>query len=135
MVKEKTIFCKDCGQIFLLSDSEQDFFRKKNLKMPKRCKNCRQLRKNNQLVTINPSNATPSVPSQNGSDSDKFNARNISNMLPWIVVAMVVMIPLTVVLAILVFAAAHMTTILVGGAIIIALIGVIVFILKESDIL
>ncbi|MBR6386054.1 MAG: zinc-ribbon domain containing protein [Ruminococcus sp.] len=135
MVKEKTIFCKDCGQKFILSVDEQNFFIQKNLELPKRCENCRKLRKNNQTVKRNSSNATPSIPNKNNTNSGKFNIKDIGATIPWIIIAMVVMIPLTIVLAIFVFAAAHMTTILVGGAIIIALIGVIVFILKESDIL
>lgn len=36
------IVCKQCGATFELSDSEIDFYRKKNLHLPKRCKECRQ---------------------------------------------------------------------------------------------
>lgn len=36
------IVCKQCGATFELSDSEIDFYRKKNLHLPKRCKGCRQ---------------------------------------------------------------------------------------------
>lgn len=36
------IVCKQCGATFELSDSEIEFYRKKNLHLPKRCKECRQ---------------------------------------------------------------------------------------------
>ena len=37
--------CKDCGKEFGMLQDEVDFFKKKNLQMPLRCKNCRNLRK------------------------------------------------------------------------------------------
>ena len=37
--------CKQCGTTFELSDSEIAFYRKKNLHLPKRCKECRQANK------------------------------------------------------------------------------------------
>ncbi|MDO5561103.1 MAG: zinc-ribbon domain containing protein [Oscillospiraceae bacterium] len=37
--------CVQCGQIFTISDSEKDFFIRKNLNLPKRCKACRDLNK------------------------------------------------------------------------------------------
>lgn len=33
--------CKQCGKEFTLSDSEIRFYKGKNLKLPKRCKECR----------------------------------------------------------------------------------------------
>lgn len=33
--------CKDCGKDFILSKSEMDFYKSKNLSFPKRCKECR----------------------------------------------------------------------------------------------
>ena len=42
---DKQITCIDCGQDFIFSVSEQDFFRRKNLTEPKRCKECRVKRK------------------------------------------------------------------------------------------
>lgn len=37
--------CKQCGKEFELSKSEIDFYRKKNLNLPKRCKECREKNK------------------------------------------------------------------------------------------
>lgn len=39
--------CKQCGKTFQLSDSELEFYKSKNLELPKRCKECR---KNNQIT-------------------------------------------------------------------------------------
>ena len=39
------IVCSDCGDKFLFSISEQKFFEKKNFDPPKRCKDCREMRK------------------------------------------------------------------------------------------
>ena len=43
--------CVQCGKSFELSDSEIDFYRKKNLHLPKRCKDCRQKNKQKQDMT------------------------------------------------------------------------------------
>lgn len=40
--------CVQCGKSFELSDSEIDYYRKKNLHLPKRCKDCRQKNKQKQ---------------------------------------------------------------------------------------
>ncbi|HNX63857.1 MAG TPA: zinc-ribbon domain containing protein [Oscillospiraceae bacterium] len=42
MIKRK---CSQCGKEFFLSDSEIDFYNKKNLTLPKRCKECRNANK------------------------------------------------------------------------------------------
>lgn len=34
--------CKQCGKEFVLTDAEEDFYKKKNLTLPKRCKACRE---------------------------------------------------------------------------------------------
>lgn len=39
--------CIQCGKEFEISDSEQEFFKSKNLQMPKRCKECRNANKKN----------------------------------------------------------------------------------------
>ena len=36
------VTCKQCGKSFELSQSEIDFYKKKNLSLPKRCKECRE---------------------------------------------------------------------------------------------
>lgn len=40
--------CKQCGTTFELSEAEIDFYRKRNLQLPKRCKECRQENKQKQ---------------------------------------------------------------------------------------
>lgn len=37
--------CRDCGNLFVLTTGEQQFFRRKGLTMPKRCKACRAVRR------------------------------------------------------------------------------------------
>jgi CxxC-x17-CxxC domain-containing protein len=46
--EDKTLVCVDCGQEFVFSASEQDFFEEKRFtNEPKRCNSCRDARKNN----------------------------------------------------------------------------------------
>lgn len=49
--------CVQCGKSFELSDSEIDFYRKKNLHLPKRCKECRQKNKQKQGMSPRESNS------------------------------------------------------------------------------
>ena len=47
MYSDKTIVCKDCGQEFVFTASEQEFFAEKGFtNEPQRCKACRIARKN-----------------------------------------------------------------------------------------
>lgn len=47
MTQDKTLNCKDCGEEFMFSASEQDFYAEKGFtNEPQRCKPCRQARKN-----------------------------------------------------------------------------------------
>ena len=39
--------CKDCGEEFYMDFNEVDFYQRKGLNLPKRCKACREKRKNN----------------------------------------------------------------------------------------
>lgn len=39
--------CKQCGKEFVLSDSEIEFYKSKNLELPKRCSKCREENKSN----------------------------------------------------------------------------------------
>lgn len=41
------VTCKQCGKEFELSNSEIEFYKSKNLELPKRCKECRELNKKN----------------------------------------------------------------------------------------
>lgn len=46
MFQDKTIVCKDCGQEFTFTASEQEFFAEKGFtNEPQRCKACRDARK------------------------------------------------------------------------------------------
>ncbi|MDD3821982.1 MAG: zinc-ribbon domain containing protein [Bacilli bacterium] len=45
-MEEKKIICQDCGQEFIFSVSEQEFYREKGFdNEPKRCRDCRRRRK------------------------------------------------------------------------------------------
>lgn len=44
-MEDKTIVCEDCGEEFVFSVDEQEFFESKGFVEPKRCKPCRQRRK------------------------------------------------------------------------------------------
>jgi len=47
MNQDKTIVCKDCGQEFVFTAAEQDFYAEKGfMNEPTRCKSCRAARKN-----------------------------------------------------------------------------------------
>lgn len=47
MHEDKTLVCQDCGQEFVFTASEQDFYEEKGfMNEPKRCKSCRAARKN-----------------------------------------------------------------------------------------
>jgi DNA replicative helicase MCM subunit Mcm2 (Cdc46/Mcm family) len=39
------IECKDCGRTFVVTSNEQSFFFEKHLAIPKRCPQCRQIRR------------------------------------------------------------------------------------------
>jgi CxxC-x17-CxxC domain-containing protein len=46
MASNKMMTCCDCGENFLFTVNEQEFFKEKNLKnLPKRCPNCRVISK------------------------------------------------------------------------------------------
>lgn len=57
--------CKQCGTTFELSESEIAFYRKKNLNLPKRCKECRQENKEKQEKSVMKQDAL------NGADEQK----------------------------------------------------------------
>ena len=42
-----TIKCKDCGQYFVIGQEEADWFQLRSFEIPKRCSNCRSIRKRN----------------------------------------------------------------------------------------
>lgn len=47
MYEDKTLICKECGQEFVFTAGEQEFYAEKGFENePQRCKNCRDARKN-----------------------------------------------------------------------------------------
>jgi len=47
MYQDKTIVCKDCGQDFIFTVGEQEFYAERGFQNePQRCKGCRDMRKN-----------------------------------------------------------------------------------------
>lgn len=42
---DKTLVCQDCGQEFVFTESEQNFYQERGFQEPKRCKPCRDKRK------------------------------------------------------------------------------------------
>ena len=48
MYEDKTLICKDCGEEFVFTAGEQEFYAEKGFENePQRCKACRQARKSN----------------------------------------------------------------------------------------
>jgi len=45
MSEDKELTCKDCGQAFIFTGGEQDFFAERGFSEPVRCKPCRDARK------------------------------------------------------------------------------------------
>jgi hypothetical protein len=46
-MEDKTLICQDCGQEFVFTAGEQEFYKEKGFaNEPKRCKTCRDKRKN-----------------------------------------------------------------------------------------
>lgn len=48
MTKDLQLTCSDCGQEFTFSSEDQAFFQERGYSAPKRCKTCRQAKKNEQ---------------------------------------------------------------------------------------
>lgn len=47
MFQDKTLKCKECGEDFIFTAGEQEFYAEKGFQNePQRCKKCRDLRKN-----------------------------------------------------------------------------------------
>lgn len=42
---DKNLTCKDCGQGFVFAEKDQAFFQKQGYQEPKRCKPCREAKK------------------------------------------------------------------------------------------
>ncbi len=48
MMADRQLTCSDCGQEFTFSSDDQAFFQERGYSAPKRCKGCRQAKKNEQ---------------------------------------------------------------------------------------
>jgi len=48
MAGDMQLTCSDCGQDFTFTAADQTFFQERGYSTPKRCKNCRQAKKNDQ---------------------------------------------------------------------------------------
>src|SRR6516165_1215494 len=48
MTEDLLLTCSDCGQEFTFSSEDQAFFRERGYSTPKRCRACRQAKKNEQ---------------------------------------------------------------------------------------
>ena len=48
MTEDLQLTCSDCGQEFTFSSEDQAFFQERGYSAPKRCKTCRQAKKNEQ---------------------------------------------------------------------------------------
>ena len=48
MTTDLRLTCSDCGQEFTFSSEDQAFFQERGYSAPKRCKTCRQAKKNEQ---------------------------------------------------------------------------------------
>ena len=48
MAEDQQLICGDCGQAFTFTAEDQEFFRERGYSAPKRCKACRQAKKNEQ---------------------------------------------------------------------------------------
>lgn len=53
---DKKIICRDCGQEFVFTVEEQEFFKSKEFEDPKRCQRCRITRRENSFGSENRSN-------------------------------------------------------------------------------
>jgi len=48
---DRSLTCADCGQEFVFSASEQQFYQDRGFSDPRRCANCRQVRKSQRNAT------------------------------------------------------------------------------------
>ena len=49
MIQDLQLICSDCGQEFTFTSEDQAFFQERGYSAPKRCKVCRQAKKNEQV--------------------------------------------------------------------------------------
>lgn len=44
-MEDKEVVCKECGYSFVITAKEQEWYKEKGFTEPKRCKDCRRLRR------------------------------------------------------------------------------------------
>ena len=60
MYEDKTLVCKECGNEFVFTAGEQEFYAERGFaNEPQRCKACRDARKQNQKVPFRPREDRP----------------------------------------------------------------------------
>jgi CxxC-x17-CxxC domain-containing protein len=60
--EERTLSCQDCGQEFIFSAEEQEFFASKSFTEPKRCSTCRTARRSERNAGGSSIRARPMFP-------------------------------------------------------------------------
>lgn len=76
--------CKDCGKEFTITDSEIDFYKEKNLELPKRCSECRSKNKaknmqGQKLKNINEDSVRANNTSDNNFEHNRNKNKNTGN--------------------------------------------------------
>ena len=74
----QTLKCVDCKNDFIFTDGEQEFYASKSFKPPRRCKECRQLKKT-QSTNDQRIDPAPAPRWTNGSDSEPQGRRSRRN--------------------------------------------------------
>ncbi|NLG33681.1 MAG: zinc-binding protein [Syntrophomonadaceae bacterium] len=70
MFEEKTLVCQDCGQEFIFTVGEQEFYHEKGFENePKRCRECRTNRRNNRGANRSPREMFSAVCAECGADT------------------------------------------------------------------
>ena len=83
--------CVQCGKSFEMSESEIDFYRKKNLHLPKRCKECRQKNKQKQRMASKGTNSW-NVQNQYDAESEQDKKKNGKWVYGVIIVAVLLLV-------------------------------------------
>lgn len=68
--------CKQCGQEFILNDSEIKFYKDKNLELPKRCSGCRKENKSNNKNLNKSKNKNNNINDNTEKDNNKNSYNN-----------------------------------------------------------
>lgn len=71
MFEDKTLVCQDCGQDFIFTIGEQEFYQEKGFENePKRCRDCRTNRRNNRSESREPRKMFAAVCAECGVDTE-----------------------------------------------------------------